>query len=317
MKQPALQSKYQPGNATVDYASRHTLNDTDDYNSLGYFTKNQWEFWRHNGYLVLKNIAPQENIHNLVETLWDFEEKDPNSPDTWYAPPRREIQMKELTNSGMVELYNHQALWNNRQLAEIHRAFSDIWGTEKLWVTIDRANLNFPVRDDHHFPGFIHWDIDTSLSPRQHNVQGVLALSDTGENTGGFQCIPELFRDFDTWVSGQPADRDPFQPDISGYSITPVNVQAGDLLIFNSMLPHGIRPNHSDRPRMAQYIAMTPALEDNEELRQWRIKSWKERLAPEGYAFPGDPRGWEQKKHKTAELTELGEKLLGLKKWKM
>jgi ectoine hydroxylase-related dioxygenase (phytanoyl-CoA dioxygenase family) len=92
-------------------------------------------------------------------------------------------------------------------------------------------------------------------------------------------------------------------------------MKAGDLLIFNSMLPHGIRPNHSDRPRIAQYLSMTPAEKENEELREWRIKSWRDRIAPEGYAFPGDPRKWEQKHAETAELTELGKKLLGLKNW--
>jgi len=41
----------------------------------------------------------------------------------------------------------------------------------------------------------------------------------------------------------------------------------------------------------------------------------KNRIAPEGYAFPGDPRNWEQKKYKTAELSPLGRKVLGLDKW--
>ena len=58
-----------------------------------------------------------------------------------------------------------------------------------------------------------------------------------------------------------------------------------------------------------------PAEEENEELRQWRITSWKERNAPEGYAFPGDPRKWEQTKYETAELSSLGRKLLGLDRW--
>jgi hypothetical protein len=92
-------------------------------------------------------------------------------------------------------------------------------------------------------------------------------------------------------------------------------MEAGDLLVFNSTQPHGIRPNRSDKVRIAQYISMMPAEEDNEPLRQWRIKSWKERIAPEGYAFPGDPRKWEQTRYNTAELTPLGRKLLGLDKW--
>ena len=93
-------------------------------------------------------------------------------------------------------------------------------------------------------------------------------------------------------------------------------MEAGDLLIFNSLQPHGIRPNRSDdKVRIAQYISMIPAEEENEALRQWRINSWKNRIAPEGYAFPGDPRKWELTKYDTAELTELGEKLLGLTNW--
>jgi len=89
-----------------------------------------------------------------------------------------------------------------------------------------------------------------------------------------------------------------------------------DFLIWNSLLAHGVRPNRSqDKVRMAQYISMMPAEEDNEELLNWRISSWKERRAPEGYAFPGDPRNWEQTKYKAAELSLLGKKLLGLEKW--
>jgi hypothetical protein len=225
------------------------------------------------------------------------------------------MQMKELTNTGMVEVYNHQALWNNRQMPKIHDAFTDIWGTHKLWVTIDRANLNFPLRPGFEYKAFIHWDYDPDTKPQ--NVQGVLALADQNdENMGGFQCIPELFRTYDTWKLTQPEDRDHFKPDTSGFTPTKVKLNAGDLLIFNSLQPHGIRANLSkDKVRIAQYISMMPAEEDNQELRNWRINSWKNRIAPEGYAFPGDPRKWEQTKYTTAELSPLGKKLLGLDSW--
>ena len=67
--------------------------------------------------------------------------------------------------------------------------------------------------------------------------------------------------------------------------------------------------------RIAQYLAMMPAQENDKDLVKWRVNSWKNRVAPEGYAFPGDPRGWEQKKYKTANLSSLGKKILGLDKW--
>lgn len=36
---------------------------------------------------------------------------------------------------------------------------------------------------------------------------------------------------------------------------------------------------------------------------------------PEGYAFPGDSRGWEYSKYATATLSALGRKLLWLDNW--
>ena len=60
---------------------------------------------------------------------------------------------------------------------------------------------------------------------------------------------------------------------------------------------------------------MMPAEEENQELIDWRVNSWKNRIAPEGYAFPGDPRNWEQERYTRADLSTLGKKLLGLNKW--
>ncbi|MBC2839314.1 phytanoyl-CoA dioxygenase family protein [Robiginitalea sp. SC105] len=314
---PDNQHKDIPGNPSTAKTSRVRLREHATADSLRVLTPKDWSFWRENGYIVVKGAVPREQARQTADFLWEFDEKDPNDPGTWYAPPRAAIQMKELTGTGMVEVYNHQQLWNNRQNQRVYDAFVDIWGTEKLWVTIDRANLNFPIRPGHEYKGFIHWDYDPETKPQQ--VQGVLALADqTDPEMGGFQCIPWLFRNYDTWKQSQPADRDHFKPDITGLEdkIVKVPLEAGDLLIFNSSQPHGIRPNHSgDKVRIAQYISMMPAEESNADLRQWRIRSWKDRIAPEGYAFPGDPRNWEQTRYDRAKLSPLGEKLLGLKDW--
>jgi hypothetical protein len=304
-----------PGNPSTAKSSAVKFNDRSDGKPLRVLSEDDWKFWKENGYIVIKNAVSNEQARVTANFLWEFEEKNPDDPETWYAPPRAEMQMKELTNTGMVEVYNNQYLWNNRQMQKVYDTFVDIWGTEKLWVTIDRANLNFPMRPGFEYKGFIHWDYDPETKPV--NVQGVLALADqTDEDMGGFQCVPELFRTYDEWKLTQPETRDHFKPDVSEFELKKVKMEVGDLLIFNSLQPHGIRPNRSaDKVRIAQYISMMPAEEDNEPLRQWRINSWKDRIAPEGYAFPGDPRNWEKTKYGTAQLSELGKKLLGLEKW--
>ena len=306
-----------PGNPSTAKSSSLKLNTRKNSEPLRVLTEEQWKFWINKGYIVIKNAIPREQAKSTADFLWEFEDKNPDDPSTWYTAPRAEMKMKELAGTGMVEVYNNQYLWSNRQTKKVYEAFVDIWGTEKLWVTIDRANLNFPIREGHEYKGFIHWDYDPETKPQ--NVQGVIALSDqTDINMGGFQCIPWLYQNYDSWKLTQPEDRNRFQPDINGLEdkIEKVAMEAGDLLIFNSLLAHGIRPNLSEnKVRIAQYISMMPAEEDNEVLKQWRINSWKNRVAPEGYAFPGDPRNWEQTKYKTAQLSSLGENLLGLTKW--
>ena len=314
---PDNKHKEIPGNPSTAKSSIQKLRSYATSDTLKVLTIDQWNFWIENGYVVIKNAVSREQAMKTAEFVWEFDDKDPNDPSTWYTEARAEMEMKELAGTGMVEVYNNQFLWDNRQTKRVYDSFVDIWGTEKLWTTIDRANLNFPIRPGFEYKGFIHWDYDPDTKPQ--NVQGVLALADqTDQEMGGFQCIPWLYKNYDTWKLSQPEGRNKFQPDISGLEdkIVKVSLEAGDLLIFNSTLPHGIRPNNSkDKVRIAQYISMMPAQEDDIDLVNWRINSWKNRIAPEGYAFPGDPRNWEQEKYQTANLSKLGEKILGLEKW--
>ncbi|CAH0539518.1 phytanoyl-CoA dioxygenase family protein [Vibrio marisflavi] len=304
-----------PGNNSVSNLHDVQLRDIKKRLPLNKLTADQFEFWQKNGYVVIKGVISTEQVDKTKQFLWEFQEMSPNDSSTWYQEQRKDHQMVELNNSGMVECYHNQVLWDNRQNPDIYNAFVDIWDREDLWVTIDRANLNPPNKKNRTFDGFVHWDADSSLTPLPVNVQGVLALTDTDEETGGFQCVPKLYRELESWRETQPIDRDPFVPDLTGFDVEFVPLQAGDLLIFNSLLPHGIRPNHSERVRMAQYISMVPAEEANEDIRRWRVKSWLESLPPEGFAFPGDPRNWENTRYPKAELSGLGLKLLGQQSW--
>jgi len=278
-------------------------------------TQEDLAFWHENGYVIVRRAVPQANVDAVIDIIWEFMEMDRDNPETWYRSTDDGSGRPKLKESGMAELYQHQALWNNRQHPRVYGAFVDIWETEKLWVSIDRVNLNPPARADWDFRGFVHWDIDTSLRPLPNRVQGVLSLVDVSAEAGGLQVVPGFHRQFEDWVKTQPPDRDPRQPDMSGLELTSVEMNAGDLVIWHSLLPHGTGRNNSQRPRLAQYITMFPAMEEDHAMRQERIGLWKERKSPDRKFFPGDPRRWEIEHGQTAELTPLGEKLLGVKSW--
>ena len=318
-----MQDRYQygderPGNPSVAYIEQAQLRDIRKRLPLRVLSDNDFAHWQTYGYVIVRDAVSPEQVRRTTDFLWEFQGMDQHDPATWNQEQRRDHAMKELNGSGMVEAYHNQTMWDNRQTPRVYDAFVDIWDREDLWVTIDRANLNTPNKGKRRFGGFIHWDADTTLDPLPVNVQGVLALSDTTPEGGGFQCYPELFNHLLEWRAQAPKDRNPCQPDLATvpYPMEFIAMKKGELLIFNSLLAHGIRPNTStDQVRLAQYISFTPAQEDNQSLRDWRVQSWRERSAPQGYAFPGDPLEQEKLLYPQAILSELGEKILGARHW--
>ena len=96
------------------------------------------------------------------------------------------------------------------------------------------------------------------------------------------------------------------------YRISVPAVWNGDLVIWNSDLPHGSSPNKGTRPRVSQYITMYPAPDaPTEEWRTERETWWQERLTGLG----GNKEEKEHEEGETAQLTPLGQKLLGVDPW--
>ncbi|MEC3995799.1 YbiU family protein [Actinacidiphila sp. DG2A-62] len=312
------------------YLAPTALRDLRKTRKLRVLSDEDFAFWQKYGYVVVEQAIPAAAAGELLDFAWDFQGLDPDRPETWYQ--EREFRSdleRELHIYGFVEAYHHQLIWNSRQTQRVYDAFVDVWDCEELWVTLDRLNLNPPnvkTRDraliaptERGFDIRLHWDIDTTLEDLPQRVQGIIALADTKPDMGGFQCSPELFHRFDQWKAGQPADRDPIRPntDPDEFPVVRPDLKAGDLLIWNGALAHGVAPNLSaDGVRSAQYIAMMPALESHEELRRSRVESWRTLSTPDWNAtLVGDADKHESLRYGRAELTELGEKLLGKTSW--
>lgn len=282
-------------------------------------------FFQRNGYVKLDGVVPPNLADAVIDDAWECLGGDREDTSTWYAPPAGLDE--PFSASGMVELYHTQAMWDVRQHPRVYQAFAELLGEDRLWVSIDRANVTPPRREDHPEldAAFVHWDVDTSELPETevqahgteavpYGVQGVVYLDETRADQGGFCCVPELYRELDEWVAEQPADRDPRNPDLEGYDVEAIPGGQGDLLIWDRLLPHGNGHNEADEPRYAQYVLMYPQRFRNAEGRERRIDGWRHRTPPPGNAFPGDPRNWEEGRP-SAELTPLGRKLLGCDPW--
>ncbi|MFG3350423.1 phytanoyl-CoA dioxygenase family protein [Streptomyces sp. NPDC048001] len=312
------------------YLAQTTLRELRKERPLRVLSEEDFAHWQTYGYVVVREAIPAEAARRLLDFTWDFQGLDPDRPDGWYEDrPFRSQLDRQLHVYGFVEAYHHQLLWDSRQAQRVYDAFVDVWDCEELWVTLDRLNLNPPNtgnRDraliaptERGFDIELHWDIDTTLGVPPQRVQGIIALNDTAPETGGFQCCPELFRGFERWRAAQSTDRDPIRPDVdrSEFPVVRPDLGPGDLLIWNGLLAHGVARNASrNGVRAVQYLSMMPALEEHEKLRRSRVESWRHLRTPRwNRTLVGDMVRHESLRYPTAELTPLGERLLGLASW--
>ncbi|MFE9422556.1 phytanoyl-CoA dioxygenase family protein [Kitasatospora sp. NPDC006697] len=322
--------------------ARYTSSDAENYTApvalrdlrkelpLRVLSAGDFEHWQRYGYVVVREAIPAAAARALLDFAWEFQGMDADRPQTWY-PERRFLSklFRQLHVYGFVEAYHHQLIWDSRQAQRVYDAFVDVWDCEELWVTLDRLNLNPPnvgsrsrsliAPTETGFDIELHWDVDTTAEVPPQRVQGIIALTATGPDDGGFQCSPELFRRFEEWKAGQPADRDPIRPavDRAEFPVVRPELAPGDLLIWNGFLAHGVAPNLSERSvRSVQYLSMMPALEADEELRRSRVESWRTLSTPRwNKTLVGDTERPEAVRYGSAELTPLGRRLLGLDSW--
>jgi hypothetical protein len=83
------------------------------------------------------------------------------------------------------------------------------------------------------------------VGPLKFAVQGVLYLVDTPAENGAFTCVPGFHRVIDDWLAelgngaGSPAKQDYLKMrGPSGQGLTRVGARAGDLVIWQTTLPH-------------------------------------------------------------------------------
>ena len=289
---------------------------------MSVLSKEDRAFWDENGYVIIHEAVPPENIKAAYHAIWDFLEMYPNDEESWYSgPPRQNIEVK---------LYHHQAIWDNRQCPRVYKAFAEIWGMDRLWVSFDQASMSPPDRSHPKDSGKLfsensskqpipmHWDIPLER-PLPFAVQGVLYLKDTTAEMGAFTCVLGFHRKTEAWLANLPADADPRKQDLMSLGATPIPGKAGDLIIWHSSLPHGASLNTRRYPRVVQYITMFPVKEKDENILTHRVNAWRNNLA--GLIVEATDSTWELRKEKehavdqTANLSPLGRKLLGLDRW--
>jgi hypothetical protein len=225
--------------------------------SMPVLSKGDLAFWDEQGYVVLHDAVPPEDLASTEQAIWDHLGAHPDDRDSWY---------RHRDGGIMVELFQHPAFTANRRATRIHRAFAQLWGTVDLWVTTDRCGFSAPEREGWPFPGpDLHWDVSLE-PPIPFGTQGILYLTDTPPEQGALTVVPGFHRRIEKWLEELPPGSDPRQENLHALGSQPIGGRAGDLIIWHHALPHGSRPNRGARPRIVQYINMYPTQVDSQKL---------------------------------------------------
>jgi len=217
------------------------------------FSPEEMEFWSENGYIVLKNAADKKDCKELESAIWKYLNLSPNEPEKW----------KAVEDGFWLKEFEHPLLDSNRSSQRIYKAFAQLWGTDKLFLSTDRLSFNPPLKEEDlsYGPNKIHWDVSLA-HPMPFDIFGLLYLNDVKEEQGAFQCMPGFNKKLDTWLKDlgeKDNPREEILDDKYKSAIRKIAAEAGDFIICNQTTPHGSSINTSDYPRFVHYMNMYPA----------------------------------------------------------
>jgi Phytanoyl-CoA dioxygenase (PhyH) len=261
------------------------------------------EAFRENGYAVVRGAVPGTLCEALIVAIGEVSGLDADRPETWYRDPPLAWDI--------VPVWGHQGQWDIRQHPALHRVWSALGGTPTLLVTLDRCRFTPPWRDTENPPLSLHWDHNPH-DPTLRWIQGVVAPRDTPAGAGCFRCVPTLYRTPGAWMrepileDGEPS----WSPQVDGYEVVEVPAGQGDLIVWESRMPHANSRNTSDRPRLACYVSMNPGTPEE--------RGVTAECARSGTCFPAwraEPGHGHVERWAPPRLTELGQRLAGLRDW--
>jgi len=152
-------------------------------------------------------------------------------------------------------------------------------------------------------------EIGVAVENKVH-IQALINLADNKEEDGGFQIVPGFRHHLAEWTTRTPLLKAKFgirRTFIVIPTVNPVHklsirvtARAGSAIIWDQRTAHGSQPNKSNNPRYAQFLRLFRTITDPSRL-QARTKAVQRQLDQVGF----DPK----------QVTELGQKVFGLKSW--
>ena len=238
-------------NKMLSRASLRLLSSSNSSKSLRYLTSDQVKSYEEEGYLVVKGLLPAHITANLAK--WSSEiESWPETPGKWM----KYFEYDRKTNSRLLcRIENFLPYFNDlREVSTglINDISSDLFGEESV-IYKEKINFKFP-----HGSGFnAHQDQPAFVSFGINKLLTVLLPIDPNtRESGGLDMVRRVHKE--RQIYSQNTDGS-IRTDVeANMTWIPVDGQAGDVIFFDSYVPHRSDINKSDFTRRNLYLTYNP-----------------------------------------------------------
>ena len=198
------------------------------------------EFVDQYGVVVIRDVIDQRAVEWSIDAIWNNEELTSrgvrrDDPSTWERCWPRDglIERKGWIESQPTIL--SPAAWANRfngKLIAVYKALLEHKFGEPVDLRVNpdrwgvmRPLLNEEWRTD---DGWLHTDQNPKLERDFVRFQGILVLTDSTENTGGFTCVPGFHCEWEQYCDRNPIDEDTacLLPDSEAERLRPEKITA-------------------------------------------------------------------------------------------
>lgn len=223
---------------------------------MAYLSEDQMKSWKEDGFLHIKGYFTEQQKAELSEWVKDLENRE-ETPGKWmkyFETTDKEGDLSRQLCRVENFLDYHSGFDEFLQGEKILGMLSELMGEEAI---LFKEKINFKLPGGN---GFLpHQDAPAFTTFNQtYHITMMVSIDPSSTENG---CLEMVKGYHDKGLLPMAADKtiDPDYAETLNWE--PLPTEVGDIVFFDSYIPHRSGPNNSDKPRRALYITYNKASE--------------------------------------------------------
>ncbi|KTD23532.1 phytanoyl-CoA dioxygenase [Legionella lansingensis] len=209
--------------------------------------KAQKAFWKENGFVIINDLL-YPDVKQQLKSWCDELTAWPETPGKWMKYYEKNTQGERQLCRVENFIDYHKGMYDIASGPRTLKLVSDLMGEEAV-IFKEKINYKFPggggFKPHQDAPAFI------SFNQRFH-ITMMVAIDDCTLENGCLQIVQGGANT--PRILPQEADGSIQQKIAATLKWSPIECKSGDIILFDSYLPHYSEPNHSNHPRRAIFI---------------------------------------------------------------